>query len=98
MLRLTEENFKATSITILNEVKHNMFSVNKTLRRQTNFIRENEKKDQIEILKLKIKISETKFTGWTYSQMEITEEKINELKVQQSSKTSSKVNNKEKMI
>lgn len=36
MLRLTEENFKATIITILNEVKHNMFSVNKTLRRQTN--------------------------------------------------------------
>ena len=30
--------------------------------------------------------------------MEITEEKMNELKVQQSSKTSSKVNNKEKMI
>lgn len=36
MLRLTDENFKVTIITILSEVKHNMFSVNKTLRRQTN--------------------------------------------------------------
>ena len=36
MLRLTDENFKVTIITILSEVKHSMFSVNKTLRRQTN--------------------------------------------------------------
>lgn len=36
MLRLTDENFKVIILTILSEVKHNMFSVNKTLRRQTN--------------------------------------------------------------
>lgn len=51
----------------------------------------------MEILKLK-KISEIQNSlGEFNSQMEITEEKLNELKVQQSSKTSSKVN-KEKMI
>ena len=51
----------------------------------------------MEILKLKIKISEIQNSlGEFNSQMEITEEKWIEGK--QSSKTSSKVNNKEKMI
>lgn len=53
----------------------------------------------MEILKLKIKISEIQNSlGEFNSQIEITEEKLNELKLQQSSKTSSKVNNKEKRI
>lgn len=79
MLKLTDKDFKVTIITILNEVKQNIFSVNETLRRQKKKSHQRKrKKNHMEILDLKIKVSEIKrisLVGFN-SQMEITEEKI----------------------
>lgn len=80
MLKLTDKDLKITIITILSEVKQNIFSVNETLRRQKKkkSHQRKRKKNHMEILDLKIKVSEIKnisLVGFN-SQMEITEEKI----------------------